>query len=726
MKHLAILLFFISFCFIDCISQNTNRPKVAVVLSGGGAKGFSHIGVLKVLEEEGIPIDIIVGTSMGGIVGGLYSIGYSADEIETMAHSENWAQILSDYTPRNQLDQYSKIIQQRYALKVGLFGQRKPGIQNGLIKGQDILNLFCGLTANVPKDAKFSDFPISFACIGTDLVTGEELVINSGFLPTAMFSSMSIPGIFVPGEHNGHLIVDGGLVNNFPTDVAKKMGADIIIGVDIRTNLHTESEIITINDLVDQLVNFYTLKKDSLNKSLCDIIIRPNCDGYNMSSFNTSAIDSLIERGVKSAKENINIIRSLKSKYNLIPRSISKALIKPTEWQINNISFSGNYTFPDNFLKDGLEVGMPGKYSYNDIKKTINTLYGSGNFQRAYFNLEDNSKGKTLNITLDDEKSLDLNVGMRINTSSAVSIVLNATRKDFTKSFGLLSFTADISSNPRVNLLLELDKKELPKIALMIDGMYRNINSHLDKDHSYPVELYSGSAKIYSIKRLTNNLTIGSGIKQEYYNGKLNNVTEDSIQTTTSRETSIMHFFGYLTFDNLDNYYFPTHGTEIHSELSLATDIGFTQSCPIVLFKMRNIISLNKSFSLLLNAYGRSLLTRSVPMYLENFVGGHDYEIILDQQLPFYGLPGLWPTNRYSYVGLAGLRINISKKHYINLVGNCLMHSNQFSRFNSYATIWGYGFTYAYQSPVGPLEFTVVYSDHYQKPVFSGNIGFWF
>lgn len=725
MRRFAILIILIVFSFPGK-SQNAYRPKVAVVLSGGGAKGFAHIGVLKVLEEEGIPVDIIVGTSMGGIVGGLYSIGYSADEIGTMAVAENWSQILSDYTPRKQLDQYSRIIQQRYALKVALFGQKKLGLQNGLINGQNILNLFCGLTANVPNDAKFSDFPISFACIGTDLVTGEELVINSGFLPTAMFSSMSIPGVFVPGEHNGHLIVDGGLVNNFPSDIAKKMGADIIIGVDIRTTLHAENEIITINDLADQLVNFYTLNKDSLNKSLCDIIIRPNCDGYNMSSFSSSAVDTLIKRGIKSAKDNIDLIRKLKAKYNLRSHPISKALIKPTEWQINDISFSGNYSLPDNFLKDGLELGIPGEYSSNEINKLINTLYGTGNFKRAYFNLKDNKKGKILNINLDDAKSRDLNIGMRINSNSAVSIILNSSRKDFTKSFGLLSFTADISSNPKLNLLFELDKKELPKIALSINGMYKDLNLHTDKDHSYPIKLYTGSAKIFTIKRISNYLTIGSGIKQEFYYGKPDGVINDSITSTSAWKNSITHFFGYLSFDNLDDFYFPTKGTEIYSEISLATEIAFKQSNPIMLFKMRNNIRLNRSFSLLLNAYGRSILTSNVATYLGNFAGGHDYEIIFDQQLPFYGLPGVWPTKRYSYVELAGLRINVIKQHYINLIGNCLMHSNQFSRFNTYEAIWGCGITYAYRSSVGPLEFTIGYSDHYQKPAISGNIGFWF
>ncbi len=726
MKQVGLLIILAVFNFQICSPQNTTRLKVAVVLSGGGAKGFAHIGVLKVLEQEGIPIDIIVGTSMGSIVGGLYSIGYSADDIGNMALSENWSQILSDYIPRKQLDQYSRIERQRYVLRIPMIELRKPSVPNGLIRGQNIINLFCGLTANVPKDADFSDFPISFACIGTDLETGEEIVLNSGFLPTAMFSSMAIPGVFIQGEHNGRLLIDGGFVNNFPADVAKKMGADIIIGVDIRNDLYLGSEIMSLNMLVNQLVNFYALKKDSINKSLCDIIIRPNIEGYSVSSFYTSAVDTLIKRGIKSAKANIDEIRNLKAKYNLQPRPVSKALIKPNEWQINDITISGNYSMPDKFLKDGLDLDIPGKYSYNEINKSINSLHGTSNFKRAYFNLSDDNEGKILNIILDEEKTWDVNVGMRLNSRSAVSIVLNSSRKDYTKTFGLLSFTADISSNPRVNLLFELDKNELPKIVLMINGMYKNLNVQLDKDHSYPTELYAGSAKLFSSKRVAKYPTIGSGIKQEYYYGKLYSVVSDSIPSITARENSIMHFFGYLAFDNLDDYYFPTKGTEVYSEVTLAQDMRFQNTNPIVLFNMRNIIKLSRSYSVLFNMYGRSVLTETAPPHLGNFVGGHDYEILLDYHLPFYGLPSLWPTGRYSYIGLAGLRVNVAKHHYITLAGNYLIHSNEFSHFNRYKAVWGSGLTYAYKSPIGPIEITAGYSDLYTKPTLSANIGFWF
>jgi NTE family protein len=726
MKKSLLLVTIIAMSYQVCLSQVTERPKVAVVLSGGGAKGFAHIGVLKVLEEEGIPIDIIVGTSMGSIVGGLYSIGYTASDIEKMALSEDWAGLLSDEIPRKELDQYSRMEQQRYVLKFPMSEGKKPGIPNGLIKGQNIINLFCGLTANVPVNANFNDFPISFACIGTDLETGEEVLLNTGFLPTAIFSSMAIPGVFVPGEHNGHMLVDGGLVNNFPTDVAKMMGADIIIGVDVTTGLQAGSEIGSINEVMDQLINFYVLKKNSENRTLCDIIIRPNTEGYSISSFNTTSVDTLINRGSKSAKKVINDIRNLKSKNNLQPRTISQELVNPREWQINEISFSGKYSMSEKFLEDGLELEIPGNYSYYDIKKSINNLYGTGNFNRAYFNLEDSYTGKDLNIKLDEEKTWNINIGMRVNSTSAISIVLNSTRRDYTKTFGMLSFTTDISSNPRINFTAELDKKEMPKLSLMIDGMYKSLSVHLDKNQAFPSEIYVVSAKILTSQRVSKNSVIGSGIKQEYFNGKLYTIVSDSAPTVTTNEKSISNFFVNMTYDNLDDYYFPTKGTEAFSELSLAQDKGFHTLNPIMILKVRSVIKLNKNFSLLLNAYGRSILSETTPAQLGNFVGGHDYEIFLDHILPFYGLPSIWPTGKYSFVGLTGFRLNLAERHYITIAGNYLVNSNEFYPFDNYKTVWGSGLSYSYKSTIGPIELTVGYSDKNKKPTLSANAGFWF
>lgn len=726
LKRLCMVFILAVVCFQVCESQSVIRPKVAVVLSGGGAKGFAHIGVLKVLEQEGIPIDIIVGTSMGSIVGGLYSIGYSADEIRDLALTEDWQELLSDRTPREELDQYSRIRQQRYALTLPISLQKKPAIPNGLINGQNIINLFCGLTANVPQNADFSKFPVSFACVATDLETGEEVVLNSGFLPTALFSSMAIPGVFAPGEHNGHLLVDGGLVNNFPSDVAKMMGADIIIGVDISADLHTGDEINSINEVMDQLINFYVLKKNSVNRTLCDIMIRPDIEGYSVSSFYTSAVDTLYYRGLRAATASVDELRKLKSEYSFTPTERSRALIEPNSWEISNISVSGNYSVSENYLSDGLELDLSERHSYVDIKRSINNLYGTGNFKRAYFNLEDATSGKRLNIVLDEKKSWDVNVGIRANTRSAASVVLNTTKRDYRNTIGLMSLTADISSNPKLNLLFEIDDNTMPRVSLALDGMYKKIDVHPDKDITFSTGFYYAAAKLYSSQRISRYSSLGSGIKQDFYRGKRYSVVGDTTSKLILNHNYSTHLYSYLTFDNLDNYYFPEKGTALYSEVSVTMDSSFSDVNFVLLYKMRNIIELNSSCSLLLNVYGRSLLSESTPHYLRNFAGGCDYEQLFIHHLPFYGLPALWSTERFTFVGLTGLRVNIAAKHYLSLVANFLTNNDDFINIKDYETIVGGGLTYAYNSFIGPLELTVGYSDEYKKPIVSANIGLWF
>ncbi len=723
MKRLFI---FILLCLtFQCLSaQNIERPKIAVVLSGGGAKGFSHIGVLEVLEKEGIPVDIIVGTSMGSIIGGLYSIGYSTQQLTQMCLTENWSHLLSDYVSRKQLDQYAQQEKQRYLLSIPV--DKKSGIPTGIIEGQNIINLFCGLSANVPYNADFKNFPIQFACIGTDLRTGKEIVVNSGFLPTAIFGSMAIPGVFAPIQYKDYLFVDGGVMNNFPTDVAKQMGADIIIGVNLNTDSHKTNDILSLKDITNQLTTMLISHKDSANKQLCNILIEPNMNGYNASSFSNAAADTLIHRGRESALAVIDQLRDLKTKYNLQPRIVSDSLIKENTWNITNITFSGNYSLPENLLLDVVNLETPGKYNYSDIKKSIHSLYGMGVFNRVYFNITDNQDGKTLNITIDEGKTNNINVGMRLNTRSAVSIVLNGTRKDYSKTIGLLSLTADISTNPRINFLAEINKKKMPKIAFMLEGSYSDLTVHLTKDYTYPASIYYNAIKIYTYQRILRYSILGLGIRQEYFVGKLYDAIGDQNSILSTRDKFISNYYVYYNFDNLNDFYYPTEGSQIYSEALLAHDLNYESINPIVLFKAKNVAKLSSRAALLTTINARSVLRKETPSFLGNFLAAQEYETSYYHWLPFYGLPSIWATSRNAFIGSLGLRYNIYKRHYITLAGNYLLHNDEIDQFDKYKGIWGVGFTYSYKTAIGPIEFTLGYSDAYRKVVPTANIGFWF
>ena len=214
---------------------SAQRKKVGLVLGGGGAKGAAEIGVLKVLEEADIPIDYIVGTSIGSIVGGLYSIGYNAHELDSLYRSQDWLFLLKDEVNRKDWTFLSREEREKYLLHVSLSGKKKPSLLSGAVAGQNIYNLFSNLTIGYHNVPSFSKLPIPFSCVAVDIVSGNEVILDSGSLPMAMRSSMSIPGVFLPVERGNGLLIDGGALNNFPADIVKKMGADILIGVDLST-----------------------------------------------------------------------------------------------------------------------------------------------------------------------------------------------------------------------------------------------------------------------------------------------------------------------------------------------------------------------------------------------------------------------------------------------------------------------------------------------------------
>ena len=229
-----LILLFIA---VDGFSQESETPetdvKVGLVLSGGGAKGYAHVGVLKVLEENGIRVDYIAGTSMGAIIGALYASGYSAKELDSLLRVHDFSTFTTDEVPRDAYSFYQKENKGKYAISLPI-NKWKIGLPKSISKGQNISNLFSQLTEHVHHVEDFSKLPIPFFCIATDLETGEEVVLDHGFLPEAIRASSSIPSVYSPVEIDGRMLVDGGIVDNYPIELLKAKEVDYIIGVNVQ------------------------------------------------------------------------------------------------------------------------------------------------------------------------------------------------------------------------------------------------------------------------------------------------------------------------------------------------------------------------------------------------------------------------------------------------------------------------------------------------------------
>ena len=312
MKKLILILTFLLYALPNIAES---RPKVGVVLSGGGAKGTAHVGVLKVLEKAGIPIDYIVGTSMGAIVGSLYSIGYSPEELDSIMMKQDWKQLLSDQQKRENMSLESKEQSDKYILSLPFHERPQDAISGGVLRGRNIGNMLWDLTEGYHDSIDFQKMPIPFACVSQDVVTGEEIVHTSGVLPIAVRASMSLPGVFAPVVLGDHILIDGGMVNNYPVDVARKLGADIIIGADVQEELKSADEL--ENDIFAQFMQLIDLQsqdrwKDNIRNS--DVYIKINIKGYNTASFKTEAIDTLINRGEQAAMEKMDQLYAIKQK----------------------------------------------------------------------------------------------------------------------------------------------------------------------------------------------------------------------------------------------------------------------------------------------------------------------------------------------------------------------------------------------------------------------------
>lgn len=315
MKRILNLIF----CLSLMMPALADRPKIGLVLGGGGAKGAAEVGVLKVLEEADIHVDCIVGTSIGSIVGGLYAAGYSAAELETMFRTQEWLTLLTDRKASLADEPYTTIDGVTYIFGFPIFDRQSRGL--GMMKGRHIEHLLDSMvSAKGCKD--FESLKIPFSCVAADIRSGEEVILFHGALAEAMRASMAIPGVFKPVEWEGRKLVDGGMLNNLPVDVCRQMGADIVIAVDLQQNeqkpreqtdvtaLTAIADLIGLGGILNWITNRPDIEKYNINKKQADIYIHPYLPEYDVTSFGNKTAARMIQSGVDATRQCLPELRA--------------------------------------------------------------------------------------------------------------------------------------------------------------------------------------------------------------------------------------------------------------------------------------------------------------------------------------------------------------------------------------------------------------------------------
>ncbi len=385
-------------------SQLSNQPRqtIAVVLAGGGAKGAAHVGVLKRLEELRIPVDYITGTSIGAYVGGLYATGLSASDIENILTTQDWNQGYTDRISRSDRSIRSKSKGDRYQVHTDL-GIHSTSIQasNGMLQGQSMLKLLRQTTGNITKLESFDELAIPYRAVATNINTMEADVLDSGYLPDAMMASMSIPALLPPFEINGQKYVDGGVTNNMPIVAAKRMGADIIIAIDVSSNYSDQADIHGMADMLNQL-SIHMVKRSTDNQintlTVRDIYLKPDVGHIETTDF--SAMPFALEKGYQSTARVLDKLIALSvsdeeyQKYQNDKRRRREQLFEVDTFVIHEIEIQNRSHYALDTLYHQLGLSQRKVYSAQDVEAAVDSLYSLDNFELVTYQIERN-EGKT-------------------------------------------------------------------------------------------------------------------------------------------------------------------------------------------------------------------------------------------------------------------------------------------------------------------------------------------
>jgi NTE family protein len=738
LRKFYILTLFSIFYFLfsqNCYSQDTiQRKKIGLVLSGGGAKGFAHIGVLKVLEEAGVKIDYIGGTSMGAVVGGLYASGYNARQIDSIFYNTNFDELLSDYIPRNSKSFYEKRNDQTYAIALP-FNKFSLGVPVALSKGMYNYNLLCRLTNNVRHTRDFKKLPIPFLCIATDIETGKPVVLDEGYLPLAILASSAFPTLFSPVEINGRMLIDGGVANNYPIDEVKKMGAEIIIGVDVQDDLKDRNGLKDATRILVQISNLQMIEgmKEKIKKT--DIYIKPDISKFNVISFDEGK--SIIKTGEEAAFSVYEKIKALGNKegYKVQFQKKPNDSIQIVGIGINDVK---NYTRAYIIGKLGFKQGS--KITYNDLKTGINKLDATQNFSAISYRLDGNSSGDNLMLNLTESKNKTfLKFGLHYDGLYKSAILVNLTQKKSLFKNDVISLDLGLGDNFRYNLDYYIDNGFY--FSFGFKSRFNQFNRNVTTDFN-DGQLFSS----LGIERLNMNymdftnqaylqtifaqkFLVGAGLELKHlkiYSETLPNITSIFDKSYYSS------VFGYVVYDSFDNKYFPKkgwcfngdiqtylHSTNFTNQFNKFTIAKAEAAITRTFFKVVN-------FKLQADA-GLAFGNVSVH-YLDFVLGGYGYNTINNFK-HFYGYDFL-SIAADSYIKTLGtLDVEFYKKNHINFSANYAnAERGLFKTGNWFAapTYTGYAVGYGLETIIGPVEVKYSWSPELSKGYTWFNLGFWF
>ena len=471
---IIICLFIASTGFTQHANEKKERPKIGLVLSGGGAKGLAHIGVIKVLEEAGIKPDIITGTSMGSIVGSLYAVGYTVEELTEINENADWETLLTDDENLQRVTMLEKRESKKYLFEIPI-KEKKMNLPAGLIEGQHLENCFTELFWPLTSHENFDSLPIPFHCMSVDLISGKAIEHKSGDLAKSVRASMSIPTVFSPVHMDSMLLVDGGVTRNFPVQEAIDMGADIIIGVYLGYQEDVKAgDNFTLTDILQRSMVLPGIVDAREQKPKCDLLIVPDLGKFGPGDFTKGkAIQQL---GEDAARRQMDEIQALAAQLNLKSKTIPK-IKRPKRILIRDIEVEGLQLLSKNDIvsRSGIEKGD--SVSLNNIREAIDYMFGTRHFNKLTYSLKKNKheNGYILVFHAQESPRAMFKFAPNYNNELGLGMVMNFTMRNVVLPSSRFLFSVNIAENPGVSLVFD---RKIGESQHWSDEIFFNLNKY--------------------------------------------------------------------------------------------------------------------------------------------------------------------------------------------------------------------------------------------------------
>lgn len=722
------ILFLILLAPFFVIAQ-TKDLKVGLVLSGGGAKGFAHVGVLKAIEKAGIRIDYIGGTSMGAIVGGLYAAGYSAEQIEKIILQTDFTTLLQDKLPRRAKPFFEKENGGKEALVLPV-NNGKIGLPKGVSKGQSVLNFLTHLLSPVDNITNFSDLPTPFFCIATNVENGEEVILEKGMLPLALRASGSFPTLLHPVEIDGKLLVDGGIANNFPAKIMRSKGMDIIIGVDVQGKLFEKEKLNSVVEILNQIVSYQMYKKSDAQIDEVDVYVHPDIYEYSVVSFDKGK--EILQKGEEVAFGKIKTLDSIAAlqKVKPIRPSIQP---KKEKFKLEEIEVNGNQNYTYRYVLGTLKLNIGDSISYKELTQRINNLTATNNFDRVDYTFSNVKSGKRLTVNLKEStQKASLKLGVHYDLLYRSAVLINYTQKKTFFKNDILSADFIIGDNLRYNLNYFVDNGFYWSFGFKsrYNAFKTDIAFNQNNISKLPIRYRDFTNQLYAQTTFDRKFALGFGVEHKSIFANSETFLTNGAPTVYDK-SDYFNVFAFLKLDTYDDANFATRGffadlgfkwyvassdynknfvqfSQISGKLGFATTFWnkftfqYESEAGFTLGKINATI-----FDFVLGGYNQNYINTFIPLYGYDIAGLADQSFLKSQ---FSFRYELFKNNYASFIA-----------NYARVGENVLKKGELFKDTKS-----GYALGYGVKTLVGPVELKYSWSPDTKAHFWLINVGFWF